>query len=165
MNNETNSIYSQKWISSPCSRRYILIEVKNVPWVLNRITALFKRRNYNIEQLNLSFNQDKSKAYMLIALDGEAYDIEQVIHQIEKLYDVIQVKDVSHEKQKKYYNFYVETDKNLCAELDFSPTKTVNFWERCIHIFTVNSEWREQLEEELKKKNIFYKFELLNLIY
>ena len=66
--------------------------VKNHPGVMSHITGLFSRRGYNLEGILCGAIGEGSTSvmYLLVAMN-EQY--QQVIHQLEKLQDVIEVKE------------------------------------------------------------------------
>lgn len=68
--------------------------VENKPGVLNRVTTLFRRRNFNIDSLTVGRTENPLISRMTIVVDSEA-DPEQVRQQLYKLINVIQVEDVT----------------------------------------------------------------------
>ena len=69
--------------------------VENQPGVLTRVAGLFSRRGYNIESLAVGQTHDPEISRMTIVVDGDDHVIEQVVKQLEKLVDVIDVRDIS----------------------------------------------------------------------
>ncbi|MCL2200835.1 MAG: acetolactate synthase small subunit [Oscillospiraceae bacterium] len=65
--------------------------VENKYGVLNRITALYAKRGYNIDSLYVHATEDASLSRMLITSTGDDYIRIQMVKQISKLYDVRQV--------------------------------------------------------------------------
>ena len=86
--------------------------VENSPGVLARVAGLFARRAYNIERLAVgpTSNPETSKMEIVVNLDGHA--LEQVIAQLDKLINVIAIKEilpnapqpVIHDTQPDYQN-------------------------------------------------------------
>ena len=70
--------------------------MENKPGVLNRISGLFRRRNYNIESLSVGHSETPNISRMTIVLDGDDRIVEQVVKQLSKLINVTQVVDVSN---------------------------------------------------------------------
>ena len=62
--------------------------VSNQFGVLNRITALYAKRGYNIDGLNVNEIENTSRSRMLITSTGDEYVQTQVVRQLNKLYDV-----------------------------------------------------------------------------
>ncbi|MDD3269761.1 MAG: acetolactate synthase small subunit [Syntrophomonadaceae bacterium] len=72
------------------SSRIIALAVQNHPGVMSHITGLFSRRAFNLDgilcgELN---NGSSSKIYLLVKNDD---GLAQIIKQLEKLHDVIEV--------------------------------------------------------------------------
>jgi len=73
---------------------YTIIEllVNNHPGVMSHITGLFSRRGYNLEGILCGSigKGETSIMYLLVKMNQQ---FTQVIHQLEKLYDVIEIKE------------------------------------------------------------------------
>jgi acetolactate synthase-1/3 small subunit len=69
--------------------------MENRPGVLNRVSSLFRRRNYNIESLSVGHSETAGVSRMTIVLDGDERVVEQVVKQLDKLINVTQVLNVS----------------------------------------------------------------------
>ena len=65
--------------------------VSNQYGVLNRITALYAKRGYNIDSLHVNETENPSFSRMLISSKGDAYIQTQMVRQLSKLYDVQKV--------------------------------------------------------------------------
>ncbi|MDR9755980.1 MAG: acetolactate synthase small subunit [Thermoanaerobacterales bacterium] len=76
-------------------RHILAVLVENQPGVLTRVAGLFSRRGYNIESLAVGHTHDPEISRMTIVVDGDDQVIEQVVKQLEKLVDVISVRDIS----------------------------------------------------------------------
>ncbi|NLN22095.1 MAG: acetolactate synthase small subunit [Syntrophomonadaceae bacterium] len=76
-------------------RHILAVLVENQPGVLTRVSGLFSRRGYNIESLAVGQTHDPEISRMTIVVDGDDQVIEQVVKQLEKLVDVINVRDIS----------------------------------------------------------------------
>jgi acetolactate synthase I/III small subunit len=72
--------------------------VENKPGVLARIVGLISGRSYNIETLNVGPTQDPTTSKMTMVVAGDDRVIEQVIHQVGKLVDVIEMVDVTRRR-------------------------------------------------------------------
>jgi acetolactate synthase-1/3 small subunit len=69
--------------------------MEDKPGVLNRVSSLFRRRNYNIESLTVGHSETPGISRMTIVVDGDARVVEQVVKQLSKLVNVTQVLNVS----------------------------------------------------------------------
>lgn len=69
--------------------------VENKPGVLNRVASLFRRRNYNIESLNVGQTDRSDISRMTIVMNGEAANAPLVEANLYKLVNVIDVQDVT----------------------------------------------------------------------
>lgn len=77
-------------------RRIICLTVMNRPGVLNRVTNLFSKRNYNIESISVGHSevQDMSRITCVIHVE-DAKASEQITKQLNKQIDVIKVTDIT----------------------------------------------------------------------
>jgi acetolactate synthase-1/3 small subunit len=77
--------------------QYTLIAlVENKPGVLNRVASLFRRRNFNIESLNVGRTESKDISRMTIVLDSQEVDARKAEVNLYKLVNVIDVQDVTN---------------------------------------------------------------------
>src|SRR5687767_14599157 len=74
-------------------RHTISVLVENKFGVLTRVAGLFSGRGYNIDTLNVAPTQDPSTSRMTIVTRGDDAAVEQIVKQLEKLVDVINVQD------------------------------------------------------------------------
>ena len=72
--------------------------VENKSGVLARIVGLVSGRGYNLETLNVGPTQDPTTSKMTMVVPGDDHVLEQVIHQVGKLVDVIAVVDVTRRR-------------------------------------------------------------------
>ena len=93
--------------------------VENKPGVLARIVGLISGRGYNIETLNVGPTQDPTTSKMTITVAGDDRVIEQVIHQVGKLVDVLDVVDVTRRRHLNRELILVEvaTTRHSCTEV------------------------------------------------
>jgi len=76
-------------------RHTISVLVENKFGVLARIAGLFSARGFNIDSLTVGETEDPTVSRMTIVLRGDDKTIEQVKKQLNKLIDVISVKDLT----------------------------------------------------------------------
>jgi len=85
--------------------------VENSPGVLARVAGLFARRAYNIERLTVGPTANPEVSQMDIVVSVEGHALEQVIAQLDKLINVISIKEIKpdsalevHDTQPDYQN-------------------------------------------------------------
>jgi acetolactate synthase-1/3 small subunit len=71
--------------------------VENKPGVLNRVASLFRRRNFNIESLNVGQTENPAISRMTIVMDSEALDARKAEANLYKLVNVIDVQDATNQ--------------------------------------------------------------------
>ncbi len=74
-------------------RHTISVIVENKFGVLARVSGLFSSRGYNIDSLTVGETYDPTVSRMTIVVKGDDSILEQVIKQLNKLIDVIEVID------------------------------------------------------------------------
>ena len=68
--------------------------VRNQYGVLNRVTSMFRRRQFNIASLNVSETESPEFSRITVQFDGEPSVKEQLINQLYKLPDVVSIKEL-----------------------------------------------------------------------
>lgn len=76
----------------------ISVLVDNHFGVLARISGLFSARGYNIESLCVGVTEDPSISRMTVAVHGDERVLEQIVNQLNKLVEVIEVRDLTRDK-------------------------------------------------------------------
>jgi len=76
--------------------------VENRAGTLSRVSGLFSRRGYNIDSLTVGVTDDPSVSRMTIAINGTGQKsdkrvLEQIVKQLEKLVDVIAVRELEND--------------------------------------------------------------------
>ena len=74
-------------------RHTISVLVENKFGVLVRIAGLFSGRGFNIDTLNVAPTQDPTMSRMTIVVKGDDTTLEQITKQLNKLVNVIEVRD------------------------------------------------------------------------
>jgi acetolactate synthase-1/3 small subunit len=74
-------------------RHTISVLVENKFGVLTRVAGLFSGRGYNIDTLNVAPTQDPATSRMTIVTRGDDATLEQIVKQLNKLIDVIEITD------------------------------------------------------------------------
>ena len=74
-------------------RHTISVLVENKFGALTRIAGLFSGRGYNIDTLNVGPTEDPKTSRMTIVTRGDDATLEQIVKQLEKLTEVMEVQD------------------------------------------------------------------------
>jgi acetolactate synthase-1/3 small subunit len=78
---------------------YILSSlVENKPGVLFRVTNLFRSRNFNIESITVGTTERSDLSRMTITIKSDEKTVDQLVKQLRKLIDVVEVKVLDREK-------------------------------------------------------------------
>jgi acetolactate synthase I/III small subunit len=72
--------------------------VENKPGVLFRVTNLFRARNFNIESITVGSTEQKDLSRMTITTNSDEKTLDQLVKQLRKLIDVVEVKVLDNEK-------------------------------------------------------------------
>ncbi len=76
-------------------RHTMIAWVEDKPGVLNRVSGLFGRRNFNIESLTVGHSETPGVSRMTFVVRGTDRDIQQVRMQLYKLINVLDVQDLT----------------------------------------------------------------------
>jgi acetolactate synthase-1/3 small subunit len=74
-------------------RHTISVLVENKFGVLTRVAGLFSGRGYNIDTLNVGPTHDPKTSSMTVVTRGDDATIEQIVKQLNKLVNVLEVQD------------------------------------------------------------------------
>ncbi len=69
--------------------------MEDKPGVLNRVSSLFRRRNFNIESLAVGHTETPGISRMTFVVDGDDRQLQQVETQLYKLINVTAIEDVT----------------------------------------------------------------------
>ena len=83
------------------SKFVIAVYVDNKAGVLTRVTAMFTRRNFNIDTLTVGETEHSEYSRITITMRGDDYVKEQLINQLKKLYVVKKVEVLQDEPIKR----------------------------------------------------------------
>ena len=79
------------------SRYTVAVLVNNQFGVLNRVTSMFRRRQFNISALTVSETETKELSRITVVFDGEDVSKQQLINQLYKLPDVCSIKEFNED--------------------------------------------------------------------
>ncbi len=74
----------------------LIATVENKPGVLNRVASLFRRRNFNIDSLNVGRTERPDVSRMTIVMDSHETEARLVEANLYKLVNVLDVQDVTN---------------------------------------------------------------------
>ena len=70
----------------------ISIRVENKPGILFKVTNLFRSRNFNIDSISVGVMENPDFSKMTITTVGDEKQIAQIVKQLDKMIDTIEVK-------------------------------------------------------------------------
>jgi len=76
----------------------ISVLVENKPGVLFKITNLFRSRNYNIDSISVGITENPEVSRMTITTEADEKQLNQIIKQLDKLIDTVEVKLLDEKK-------------------------------------------------------------------
>src|SRR5580698_1119651 len=79
-------------------RHTISVLVENKFGVLTRVAGLFSGRGYNIDSLNVAPTQEADTSRMTIVTRGDDATLDQIVKQLNKLVNVLEVHDFRQEE-------------------------------------------------------------------
>ena len=74
------------------------ILVENKPGILFKITHLFRSRNFNIDSISVGVTADPEFSRMTITTYGDEKRIQQIVKQLDKMIDTVEVKQLDEHK-------------------------------------------------------------------
>ena len=77
-------------------KHVLSVLMENRTGVLRRISGLFGRRGYNIDSIVASATEDENLTRMTVVVEGDEYILDQVIKQLIKLHEIIDVENVTN---------------------------------------------------------------------
>jgi acetolactate synthase-1/3 small subunit len=72
----------------------LVVKVENKPGVLTRVAGLFARRGFNIDTLAVAPPDDERFSRITISVDAESAPLEQVVKQLDKLVNVVEIREL-----------------------------------------------------------------------
>ena len=79
-------------------RHTVSVLVENKFGVLTRVAGLFSGRGYNIDTLNVAPTHDANTSRMTIVTRGDDATLVQIVRQLQKLVDVLEVQDFKQDE-------------------------------------------------------------------
>lgn len=78
-------------------KRVLSLLVDNTSGVLSRVAGLFSRRGYNIDSLTVGETADPRYSRMTVVARGDEQILDQIVKQLAKLVDVVDIKVLEEE--------------------------------------------------------------------
>ena len=75
--------------------------VEDKPGVLQKVAGLFNRRGFNIDSITVGVSEVEGLSRMVISVHADKKGLEQVTKQLNKLVDVIKIKDITKNAVKR----------------------------------------------------------------
>jgi len=79
------------------SKRILAILVEDRPGVLTRVSGLFSRRGYNIQNIAVGPTMDPGISRMTVTVDADPLTVEQIVKQLNKQINVLKISDLTDE--------------------------------------------------------------------
>ena len=97
-------------------RHLVSALVVDRPGTLNRVSGLLRARSFNIESLTVGTTHEPGRSRMTIAVRGDDAHLRQVLAQLERLIDVLEVTDLTGSPRLEYELALVEVDPPRTAD-------------------------------------------------
>ena len=76
--------------------KYTLVAwMRDKPGVLNRVSGMIRRRNFNIDSLQVGHSEEPGISRMTFVVDGDDRMVDQVIKQLRKVVDVTRIENIT----------------------------------------------------------------------
>ncbi len=75
--------------------------VEDKPGVLQKVAGMFNRRGFNIDSITVGNSEVEGLSRMVITVHADERGLEQVTKQLNKLIDVIKIKDITKKAVKR----------------------------------------------------------------
>ncbi|MBQ8827808.1 MAG: acetolactate synthase small subunit [Clostridia bacterium] len=115
------------------SRYTVAVLVLNQFGVLNRVTSMFRRRQFNISALTVSETESNEYSRITVTFDGEEIKKQQLINQLYKLPDVCSIKELTLDNSVSSELVLIKMENNpanrddILTAADAFSAKTVDY--------------------------------------
>ena len=75
--------------------------VEDKPGVLQKVAGMFNRRGFNIDSITVGNSEVEGQSRLVITVHADEKGLEQVMKQLNKLIDVIKIKDITQNAVKR----------------------------------------------------------------
>ena len=115
-------------------QRYtVAVLVRNQFGVLNRVTSMFRRRQFNIDNLTVSETESPDYSRITVQFSGEERTKKQLVDQLYKLPDVCSIRELDKENSVSFELLLIklendpDTRGNIMAAADAFKAETVDY--------------------------------------
>jgi acetolactate synthase-1/3 small subunit len=98
-NQQKHSLYTQKKAHELKTEHILVALLEDKAGVFSRIAGLFRRRRFNIKNMTVGNTGEKGFSHMTLVVDGTKTETSQVIKQLYKIIEVIDVQDLTLNKK------------------------------------------------------------------
>ena len=111
----------------------IAILVRNQFGVLNRVTSMFRRRQFNIDALTVSETESAEFSRITVLFDGEEVTKQQMVDQLYKLPDVVSIREFDQDEAVSCELLLIKMENDpasrgdILAAAEAYEAKTVNY--------------------------------------
>ena len=129
------------------NRYTVAVLVKNQFGVLNRVTSMFRRRQFNISALTVSETESADLSRITVLFDGDEINKQQLINQLYKLPDVCSIKELKNDESVSVELLLIKMENNpqtrdeILAAAQGFDARTVDYSKESI-IFQLNADTR-----------------------
>lgn len=116
----------------------VAVLVRNQFGVLNRVTSMFRRRQFNINALTVSETESPDYSRITVLFEGEDRNKEQLVDQLYKLPDVCSIKELHNDDSISRELLLIkmknspETRDEILTAADAYEAKTVDYMKDAI---------------------------------
>ena len=110
----------------------ISIRVENKPGILFKVTHLFRSRNFNIDSISVGVMENPEFSKMIITTVGDEKQIVQIVKQLDKMIDTIEVKRLD-KKESVYKELALFKIKLNVSSDSTEINKLANTYEAKVH--------------------------------
>ena len=108
-------------------RHIISVLLENESGALSRVAGLFSARSFNIESLSVAPSEDLTASRMTIVTSGNDAVIEQIVKQLDKLVDVIEVSEITSSDHIEREIVFVKIKDSDTDNENLKSLKTIEF--------------------------------------
>ncbi len=115
------------------NRYTVAVLVRNQFGVLNRVTSMFRRRQFNINALTVSETESNEFSRITVTFEGEENNKQQLINQLYKLPDVCSIKELDSDNSVSCELLLIKmqndpaTREDICVAAEAFGAKTVDY--------------------------------------